>query len=299
MRTYLDCIPCFARQALDAARLVSADPALHERLLRDVLRWSSEMDLSQPPPVMGQRIHRRLRALTGQEDPYRRAKERQNQMALDLVAELRDQIAAAADALEMAVRLAVAGNVIDMGANGAVAEGDVRAALDQALAEPLVGDLDAFRRQAGRAGSILYLADNAGEIVFDRALVEALRPDRVTVAVRGAPVLNDATRADAEVAGLSRVVEVIDNGSDAPGTLLPDCSDAFRSRFAAADMVVAKGQGNFETLSRAPRDVYFLFKAKCPVIAERANVPLGAHVVLSHVPTGPVVLRHVPTEREE
>jgi len=285
VRTYLDCIPCFLRQALDAARLVSPDPALHERLLRDVLRWTAGMELSQPPPVMGQRIHRQLRALTGQEDPYRAAKQEQNRMALALLAELRDRIAAAADSLEMAVRLAVAGNVIDMGANGAVAEADVRAALERALAEPLIGDMDGFRRRAGRARSILYLADNAGEIVFDRVLVEALRPARVTVAVRGAPVLNDATREDARVAGLSEIAEIIDNGSDAPGTLLADCSEAFRREFAAADMLVAKGQGNYETLNQGPREVFFLFKAKCPVIAERANVPLGAHLVVRHLPT--------------
>jgi uncharacterized protein with ATP-grasp and redox domains len=243
------------------------------------------MELSQPPPVMGQRIHRRLRALTGQEDPYRAAKQEQNRMALALLAELRDRIAAAPDRLEMAVRLAVAGNVIDMGANGTVAEANVRAALERALAEPLVGDLDGFRRRVARARDILYLADNAGEVVFDRVLIEALRPARVTVAVRGAPVLNDATRDDARVAGLPAVAELIDNGSDAPGTLLPDCSEAFRRQFAAADMLVAKGQGNYETLNQGPREAFFLFKAKCPVIAERAGVPLGAHVVVRHLPT--------------
>ena len=281
MKTYLDCIPCFVRQALEAARMVSADAAIHERVLREVLRWSSEMDMSQPPPAMGQRIHRLIRALTGVDDPYRPARERQNRMALLLLSEMREEIAAAADSFAMAVRLAIAGNVIDMGVNGQVNEADVRASLRQALDEPFSGDLEGFRRSVAEAGSILYLADNAGEIVFDRLLIEQMGPARVTLAVRGGPVINDATRADARAAGLPGSLEIVDNGSDAPGTLLPDCSDEFRRCFAAADMVVAKGQGNYETLSRERRGIHFLFKAKCPMIAEHAGVALGAHVLLS------------------
>jgi len=260
--------------------MVSADAAIHERVLREVLRWSSEMDMSQPPPAMGQRIHRLIRALTGVNDPYRPARERQNRMAGDLLAEFQAEIAAASDPLEMAVRLAIAGNVIDMGVHGDVKKSAVRSSLRQAMREPLAGDLQEFRRASRKARVILYLADNAGEIVFDRLLIEQLGPARVTLAVRGGPVINDATRADARAAGLPGSLEIVDNGSDAPGTLLPDCSDEFRRRFAAADMVVAKGQGNYETLSRERRGIHFLFKAKCPMIAEHAGVALGAHVLL-------------------
>lgn len=280
MKTYLDCIPCFVRQALEAARMVSADAAVHEQVLREVLRWSSEMDMSQPPPAMGQRIHRLIRSLTGMDDPYRPAKERQNLMALQLLSEMREEIAAAADPFAMAVRLAIAGNVIDMGVNGEVNEADVRASLRRALDEPCSGDMEGFRRSVADSGSIMFLADNAGEIVFDRLLIEQMGPERVTLAVRGGPVINDVTRVDARAAGLPESLAVVDNGSDAPGTLLPDCSDDFRRRFAAADMVVAKGQGNYETLSRERRGIHFLFKAKCPMIAEHAGVKLGSHTLL-------------------
>ncbi len=132
---------------------------------------------------------------------------------------------------------------------------------------------------AARAGRILYLADNAGEIVFDRLLVEALAPQRVTLAVRGTPVLNDATAADARAVGLTEICEVIDNGSDAPGTVLEDCSREFRQRFSTADLIIAKGQGNFETLSEAPGNIFFLFKVKCPVIATRTGLPEEAQVL--------------------
>jgi len=105
--------------------------------------------------------------------------------------------------------------------------------------------------------------------------VEQLPAAKVTVAVRGTPVINDATMADARVAGLTEIVEVIDNGSDAPGTILEDCSDLFRERFGNADLIIAKGQGNYETLSSSRGNVFFVLKAKCPVIAAHLGCRVG------------------------
>ncbi len=279
MKTSLDCIPCLFRQALDSARMYSADPAMHERMIHDVLAWCENMDMTQPAPVMGQRMHRRLRELTGVKDPYRAAKTRHNRLALRLLPQLYAALKSAPDRLSLAARLAIAGNIIDMGAAGDTSLAGVRKAVRQAMTEPLTGNLAAFRRAIKKAGSILYLADNAGEIVFDRLLIEVLGRERVTVVVRGFPVLNDAVMADARAAGLHKIVKVIDNGSDAPGTILKETSQRFNALFMRADLVIAKGQGNYETLSEAPRPVCFLFKAKCPIIAERAGVPLGAQVL--------------------
>ena len=282
MKTSLDCIPCFVRQALDAARMVSADPVVHERMVREVLLWAGEMSLEEPPVLLGTRIRRRLRELTGVADPYRAAKDHQNQMAQNLLSELRREIEDAPDPLAMAARLAIAGNVIDMGVNGNITEADVRRSIQHALAEPFSGEWEAFCQAAAMARRILYLADNAGEIVFDRLLIEQLSPARTTLAVRGAPVLNDATLVDARAAGLDQIVEIIDNGSDVAGTLLPECSRGFLERFAEADMIIAKGQGNFETLSNEPRDIFFLFKAKCPVITMDTGMEPGSLVLMNH-----------------
>lgn len=181
-----------------------------------------------------------------------------------------------------AAKAAIAGNVIDLGAvrSGDLNESVLFEALRSAIDEPLAGGGDGFGRAVLEARSILYLADNAGEIAFDRLLIERLPEGRVTVAVRGAPILNDATRNDAAAVGLHEIAGIVDNGSDAPGTLLEDCRPEFRRVFEAADLVIAKGQGNYETLSDEPGNIYFLFKAKCPVIAEHAGVPLGSHVLL-------------------
>ncbi len=279
MHTSLDCIPCFVRQALDASRRVSDNPVLHEQMLREVLYWISEMDLSLSPPALAQRIHRRLREISGTSDPYRQEKERHNQLALQLLPGLRKQVDESDDPLITAVRLAIAGNIIDLGAKSGLDEADVRHSLQHAAEVKLAGDIEKFKTALAKANAILYLADNAGEIVIDTLLIEQIGPERVTVAVRGMPVINDATRTDAETAGLDQITTVIENGSDAPGTLIENCSDAFQRSFYDADVVISKGQGNFETLCGHPQNIFFLFKAKCPVVASAAGVPLGTHVL--------------------
>jgi len=236
--------------------------------------------MSAPPPVMGQYFHRRLREITGLRDPYQQAKEKQNRLALDLFPGLKAEVESAADSLALATRIAVAGNIIDLGANGRLTEDDVLQAVHQALKEPLAGDWEKLRSAIAGARNILYLADNAGEIVFDRLLIEQILPKPVTVAVRGAPAINDALLADAHTAGLDKLVEIIDNGSDAPGTVLIDCSQEFKRRFAEADLIIAKGQGNYETLSDEQCNIFFLFKVKCPVIANHIGQPVGTQIVL-------------------
>lgn len=280
MKTSLDCIPCILRQSLDAARMVSKDPKVHENILREVLGWAGEMDLSQSPPAMAQRIHRRLREIAGVDDPYRETKDRQNFIALEMLPSLRSKIESASDPLLLAARLAIAGNVIDMGVNGNLTEADMLQAVNRALTEPLIGDYDEFRTAIAKAQSILYLADNAGEIAFDRLLIEKLLPERVTLVVRGAPVINDATLADAQAVGLDKIVEIIDNGSDAPGTILRDCSQEFQRRYSDADLIIAKGQGNFETLSNEPENIFFLFKVKCPLVSDLVHQPIGTQMLL-------------------
>jgi uncharacterized protein with ATP-grasp and redox domains len=245
----------------------------------------AESDLGLPPPALGQAIHRRLRELTGSEDPYREAKDRANRLALEALPELAEVVRRADDPLLAAAQLAVAANAIDMGTTASLSESDIRAALRGAPQGPFHGDGGAFRTAVARAKDILYLADNAGEIAVDRLLVQELGPRRVTVVVRGAPVLNDATLADAHAVGMHELAEVIDNGSDAPGTILADCGASFRDRFARADLIVAKGQGNYETLSGIAGDFVFLFKVKCPVIGREVGLPHGTHVLLGGTAT--------------
>ena len=279
MRSSLDCVTCLIRQTLEALRFVSADPALHERVMRDVLRVAAEFDLSQAPPLLTQQVQRHIRALTGADDPYRELKQRANEVALAALPALAAEVQSAPDPLAAALRLAIAGNTIDAGANGTDSVERIVQELSVAYERPFHGDVDEFRRAVGSARSILFLTDNTGEIALDRLLAEQLPLERTTFAVRGAPVLNDATLADAGFVGLDRLAEVIDNGSDA-GTILADCSPELRRRFAAADLIIAKGQGNYETLSEEPHDIFFLFAVKCDVAARHVGLPRGTQVLL-------------------
>jgi uncharacterized protein with ATP-grasp and redox domains len=241
------------------------------------------MDFRQPPAMMAQAIHRRIREATGNEDPYAEQKRRLNDVALELYPVFADRIEKLANPLELAVRLAIAGNIMDLAVKTNLNEDEVLASFDDCLAAPLDCHIAEFAQAVEEADSILYLTDNAGEIVFDRLLLERLPREKVTVAVRGKPVINDATMEDAEYVGLAKVAKIIDNGSDAPGTILSDCSNAFRRHFERADMIISKGQGNYETLADSPRPIWFLLRVKCPIIARDLECPVGTAILRQSV----------------
>jgi len=280
MKTYFDCIPCFVRQALDAVRLVTDDKQVHEQVLREVLTLTSKMDLSTTPPAMAQKIHKIIKQLAETDDPYKQAKQHFNEFALKLLPKFQNLVGSTEKPFETAVRLAIAGNIIDLGVKCSLKLSEAEKIIGQTLTEPFdSADLDGFQQATENAKDILYLADNAGEIVFDRFLIEQIGPDKITLVVKGAPVINDATIDDAKAAGLTDFIKIIDNGDDAPGTILDSCSEEFRQRFNQADLVIAKGQGNFETLSDVDKNIFFILRAKCPVIAEHLDCAIGTLVL--------------------
>ena len=281
MRTALDCYPCLVRQSLDASRMVSDDPAVHEQVVREMLAWTAQAGPNESPPALGQRLHRRLREVTGVGDAYRAEKDRHNRMVMRLLPELRERIEAAADPFGLAVTLAIAGNIIDL---GVASEYDLEASIARVLKQPFAIDhLERMRSALGGAREILYLADNAGETVLDRLLIEFLEPP-VTYVVKGGPAVNDATREDAVAAGLGEVCEIIDNGAATLGTLLDLCSPEMKRRFEAADLIIAKGMANYESLSGTRAGLYFLLQAKCAVIAEHLDVPDRSILVMEDRP---------------
>lgn len=279
MKTFLDCIPCLLRQALNSVRSTTEDEQVHETIIRTVLEGIAGMDFQQPPAMMAQTIHRRIRDMTGNANPYAEQKQRLNDLALEIYPIFSSRIENAADPLELAVRLAIAGNIMDLGVKNNIDEDEMLVSFDDCLDAPLDCQIAEFARAVEEAGDILYLADNAGEIVFDRLLLERLPREKLTVAVRGKPVINDATMEDAVYVGLAEVAKLIDNGSDAPGTILADCSDDFRRHFERADLIISKGQGNYETLADCPRPIYFLLRVKCPIIARDLECAVGTAVL--------------------
>ena len=243
------------------------------------------MRMDLPPPFMGREIHRIIREETGSADPYASLKQKSTLTALNLSGRVEQRIEDAPDPFEAAVRFAIAGNVMDYALATSWDAEKIDTCIAEALSKPL--DEDALRileESAMRARNLLYVGDNAGETVFDRILIQHLPENVVTYAVKGSPVINDATREDAEQAGIGRVARIVDNGFDAPGTILDLCSPEFHDLFDAADVVIAKGQGNLESLSQCDRDVFFLAQVKCPVIARDLNAQVGDWVVKHHQP---------------
>lgn len=283
MKMSMDCIACFVRQATDAVKMSVLSEKDRQNLMHNVLQWLGNVDLNQTPPAAAQMIHRRLRELLQTDDPYRSAKNRQNAMGEALIPSIRKYISSAWDPLIMAVRYAITGNIIDLGAKNKIGYGEIYADLQSASMQPIYGEMDSFKKSVQNAKAILYLADNAGEVFFDRLLIEQLSGVKITMAVRGAPVINDATLSDAKAARIDEIAEIIDNGSDAPGTILDDCSLEFRHRFENADMVIAKGQGNFESLSDEKREIFFLFRTKCPTISRHSGFCIGTYVAANRL----------------
>ena len=282
MKTYFDCLSCFVRQGLDTCRLITDDENVHEQVLREVLAQTSRIDLRQSPPAMAKRVHGILRAMTGVCDPYADLKKHFNDFAIKCLPMLREHLEACSNRLESAILISIAGNIIDFGVVSDLSVSVVEQNIEESLKLELDKELVArFEDDLSKAKSILYLADNAGEIIFDRLLIEQLPIEKVTVAVRGMPIINDATIEDARAAGLEDIVKVIGNGSDAPGTIISDCSDEFRAVFDDADVIISKGQGNYETLSEIDKNIYFVLKVKCPVIAKHMNQDLGGFVFMN------------------
>jgi uncharacterized protein with ATP-grasp and redox domains len=276
MRTYLDCYPCFLRQGLDAARRLGADEPKQKLVLDRVLDMLTRVELASTPPQIGDEVHRLVRLLLGDGDPYRTFKETTTREALALYPRLERLLSEAEDRLETAVRLAIAGNIIDAGPGFS---NELWATVERVLSLPLASEeMNALRRTLAGVEGALYLADNAGETVFDRLLIESL-PVPVVYAVKEGPILNDATVEDAQAAGLHRVAQLRSTGSDSPGTILERCSEQFRAAFAEAGLIIAKGQANYETLSERGAKVFFLLQAKCPVIARDLGVPVGSIVL--------------------
>lgn len=275
------------RQALDAARMATADPAVQREVLDRVAELLPTVPLDSTPVDMGQLVHRLVWEVTGVADPYAKVKKESNDLGLKLYPTLKSQVEGSEDRLSIALKVAGAGNIIDFGPKLTVAPNrSIEQIVNDSFTQALQDSLDpvqyhAFKEKLTEVEEILYLGDNTGEIVCDKILIEELvrQGKEVTFVTRGEPIINDVTLADARYVGLGKVATVITNGSDAPGTRLSDCSPEFVAAFQSAELIISKGQGNFEGLSNVPGPIFFLFKVKCPVIAREARAEIGTVVL--------------------
>ncbi len=296
MKTHLDCIPCFYKQALEAARLAGAGRKRQKRILDELAAALPGFPLSSSPPEMARIIYGLVRTITRKDDPYKKIKEESNRLALSVYGKLKNKVRHSRDGLLTAVELAIAGNIIDYGAKNSLNVNDELTRIlkeeDKAIKNErkAIFDYQKFKRALSKAKTVLYLADNAGETAFDRILIEEIkRIDKdkdIIYAVKERPVINDALLKDALACGIDKTARVISSGLDAPGTILSLCAKDFLDIYRKADMVISKGQGNFEALSTTKREVFFLFMAKCPVIAKDVGCEIGDVILFCHAKKG-------------
>jgi len=263
------------KQAYNTAIRATDDEQKIRRILDGTADYVKTIDLDGTPADLSNFVYRLTREVTGIKDPYAADKKKFNDLCLTLYEPIKENIDKTDDPLHYAVKAAIYGNLIDLGIGLAFdIEKDIMKIFSEQLA---VDNYDIFSEylKQGRK-NILILGDNAGEIVFDRILVEKLIENHdVTYVVKKGPIINDSTMEDAEYTGMTAIVPVIDTGSDGIGVKWDEASNNFIQHFESADIILSKGQGNFETVSGRPENIFFLLRAKCDSVAEELGVSFG------------------------
>jgi uncharacterized protein with ATP-grasp and redox domains len=284
MNMSMRCLPCIVGQALKVAKLTGVPDV--EAFIRDFLSYMSAMDFAKSNPEIMGRVFAMLKERCGNADPYRAVRERYDRLMLGMESGLTRAIEAASDPFAAALRYAVAGNIIDFGPQRELHEDNVLAVIEGVAAGKLTwDDSAALRGDIESARRLLYIGDNCGEIFMDKLLIRQIKQLNplleIIYGVRGVPVVNDAVRDDADIVGMNECARVIDNGDDSQGTVLERVSAEFRSAYDSADVIIAKGQGNFESLSGAPGNRYFLMMVKCDVVASETGIAQGSLACLN------------------
>lgn len=247
------------------------------------MTYLSNAQWNRTTPELATNVHRIIKKVTVNVDPYSLLKEKYNRAALALYPRLVAIVEASEDPLLAAVKVAIAGNVIDFGPKVDI---NLEKAIEDVFSSDLaINDVAKLKKSLQRTKKVLYLADNAGETVFDKVLIDELLKQKVAVtyAVKGSPILNDATFKDAETAGITSIVPVISIGTDCTGILFLECSSDFIKQFEDAGLIISKGQGNYESLSGVEnKEIFFLLKVKCPIIGEDIGVKVGSMILRSN-----------------
>jgi damage-control phosphatase, subfamily I len=272
------CFYCFARAFEELLVKENFSPYNKNSFTHEFAALYARKGSNCSAPEFLREAHAILRKYNNDADPFVKEKKKSNDLVLKMYPELKSMILKSEDPFNTALRLAIAGNIIDFGVSSTF---DLKATIDKVLKTGFAIDHSAQLKEAiSKAQTVLYLGDNAGEIVFDKLLIEHIMHPNLYYAVRGKAVINDATIEDAKYIGMDVVADVISNGDDAPSTILKYCSPEFNDLFERADLIISKGQGNMEGLmGKTKKTVYYLLMAKCDFIANALMVKKGDFVV--------------------
>lgn len=275
MGAHVDCISCIVAKANKLADLYMKDKDKKYRFMKEVLNVILDTEHDRAAPVIEAKMTRLARQATGIDDFYEQDKSKFNDLMLSLENDIERLFMEGQDPLFEALKAALAGNIIDLSALDSVESEFVKSTILKTMKAQNL-DADLYNRlldELACSRKLLYLGDNAGEIVMDKLLLKQIKRRfphlTITYATRGAPISSDVTEKDAYYVGIDKYATVINNGADLPGTDLHEVSAAFRAVFEEADIIIAKGQGNFETLNDTGKNIYYLFLCKCDVFVQK------------------------------
>ena len=279
MRTHLECIPCFIKQSLEAVRMVTDDEKIHTKVLQEIMKHLQKVSFTDSPPKLSRKVHEIMREITGSKDPYKKVKEKSNELAKKKYSYLKKLVNESDDSLLMATKLSIIGNVIDFGTIN-------RFNVDQMIEFSIKQELDEslylrYKNTLDHSKTILFLADNAGEIFYDKLLLEEIvkKQKQINFVVKANPIINDALVKDAKFAGIDKIANIIEWDSNqkisSPGIILSYASKQFLQIYESSDIVLSKGQGNYEGLSNVDREIFFMLVVKCPLVAKDINSDVG------------------------
>ena len=282
MKTYLECIPCFLNQSLKVMDLINLEYKTKEKAIREIMKELTVIELDKKPPEFARFVYNKIYRIIGNDDPYKNIKERDNIKVAKILPNFRILVEKSADPLLVATKIAIAGNIMDFAANSNY---DIEESIESSLKNDFaIDDYDKFKKDLTNAKSIIYLADNAGEIVLDKLLLETIRRMnncKIYLFVKGKPILNDATEDDLNFININKIpnIEICKINTGFPNTGFLKESKEFSDILKSSHLIISKGQGNYESLSEIDANIYFLLIAKCPVVANDLGVKTGDFVI--------------------
>ncbi|MCK4258369.1 MAG: DUF89 family protein [Halanaerobiales bacterium] len=283
MNTHVDCIACVINKANKLADKYFEDKHQKYSFMNKVLREVAEIEYDRTAPYLVAKVMRILKKETGIDDFYFEEKNLFNKKLLSMEKQIEDMLDNSKDRFVSALKIALAGNIVDFGALDEISFNLVKEIINKTLESDIDEELyKKLKDELSKGKTLLYLGDNTGEIVFDKIFIKEIKkkyPDvEIYFAVRGKPVLNDATEEDAYYVGLDKYAHIVNNGTDLPGTDLLEVSDEFKEIFNKADIVISKGQGNFESLPGCGKNIYYLFLCKCNLMMKKLKSEKLSHI---------------------
>jgi hypothetical protein len=264
--------------------MATEDEKTQEDVLKEVMKYLYNISFAKSPPEISREVHAIIRNITNSKDPYKKVKMNSNKLVKKKYPKLEQMVFSAKDPLLMAIKLSIVGNVIDFGTSN-------RFSLDEAIIAASTKhfvdeDYQKFKEKLNKSKTVLYLADNTGEIFFDKLLLEKLLDlgKKITFVVKANPIINDATIKDAKFAEIDKISTIIEGDAgqpcSSPGMVLRYASNELLNHLKSSDMIISKGQGNYESLSSIKRDIFFLLMVKCPLVARDIGTDMAELVLI-------------------